>query len=530
MSGQVVQYELSLKDGLSEKVDGAARHVKKLESNLGELGERIAHVAEAFGISFAIFKGGEFIHEGIEEMEKMHKAEAALQNTMENMGTYTEEAFEKGVKGAEELSRNLNYTKADILGLQSQLGLVGNIGEEEMGRITKASADLATKMGTGLEEAGNLLAKAINAPEMARRLGMALKIDPGVMEHIQNLAKHGKEAQARLELLAITEAKVGGAAEAAFNADPMARFNKTMLEVKESVGALAIDFLKTLTPALEWVSSMFKYTATWMKQHKELLGDIGRTLIILGSAYLVYKGILLGLVAAEKLNSFWELVQVAAMVQANAMQGELSIGMTILTAVQYGLNAAMEANPIGFFIGLIAAATAAVVFMWKEWEGFRAFLFAMWGVIKEFGRIVADVFTGLWHVIHGVFTFNGSEIIKGAEQGVSAMADAGKRMASAYMEGWDEGKKNFNEDHEKKESLIPKRVTGKGGATIEKPSKEVKSKATGSKSVTVNVSIQKLGETHISVTNIKEGMQSLREGIIKTLSGAVNDFQIVADH
>jgi hypothetical protein len=37
---------------------------------------------------------------------------------------------------------------------------------------------------------------------------MQLKIDPQIQEHLQNLAKHGKEAQARLELLTIVENKL----------------------------------------------------------------------------------------------------------------------------------------------------------------------------------------------------------------------------------------------------------------------------------------------------------------------------------
>lgn len=531
MSDQKVEYELSMKDGLSAPVDKASHHVKKLESNLGELVERLDHVAEAFGISFAIYKGGEFIHEGIEQTERLDEASAQLQNTMQNMGTFTQEAFDKVTAASEELSEHVKFNQDDILGLQSQLRMVGNIGESEMQRLISVSADLATKMNMSLQEAGDLLSRGINSPEMARRVGMQLKIDPRVMEHIQNLARHGKEAAARMELLAAAESKVGGAAEAAFDASPLSRFHKTMYDIQMEVGELAVKVLEFLAPALNFVSATFKDSIAWMKEHKQLLKDIGFTALTVGGAYLTYQGILLGLVAVEKLNAFWEMVQLAAMVKANVMQGELSIGMTILTAAQYGLNAAMKANPLGFFITLIAGAIAAVVEMWNRWEGFRAFLFAMWGVIKEFGRIVADVFTGLWHVIHGVFTFNGSEIVKGAEQSVTAYAEAGKRMATAYMEGWDEGKKNFNDDHqESKESLIPKPGKGARPVLASEAVKEPKTKATGSKSVVINVHIQKLGETHIAVTNIKEGLTKIHDQIVSVLEGATNDFQVIADH
>lgn len=503
MSDQVVQYELSLKDGLSTGIDKAEGHANKLEHTMHSLGERVTSVAEAFGISFAIFKGIEFVHEGIEEMEKLHKAEAAVQNTMENMGAYTQEAFEKMVAGAKEASQSVNYTQADILGLQSQLGLVGNIGEKEMGRITQASADLATKMGTGLEEAGNLLAKAINAPEMARRLGMALKIDPAVMEHIQNLAKHGHEAQARLELLAITEAKVGGAAAAAFNADPLARFNKIMLDVKQEVGALAISALRLLVPALEWVGNAFKTVSTWIKQNMEFV-----------------KALAIGVGVAAVAWGVYTVVQSAA-----------AIGLAITTAAQWALNAAMDANPIGIVIIALAAMVTAIVYAYEHIAKFRADLWGTWEVIKEFGRIVGDVFMGVGKVIAGALTLSPSLIKEGFNQTLDAVTNAGNRLGHAFKTGYDEGMADFNASQAKeKESLIPKKGTGAKVFPIDKP-KEPKIKATGSRTVTINVHIQDLVKTfNVNTTNLKQGAVDVKNAIVNALTDATNDFQIVADH
>ncbi|HEY4063206.1 MAG TPA: hypothetical protein VGM30_14970 [Puia sp.] len=504
MSDQQAVYELSLKDGLSPKVEEADHHVNKLEHSMEGLSERVAHVAEAFGISFAIFKGIEFVHEGVEEMEKLHKAEAGLQNTMENMGTYSQEAFEKMSAGADDLAHHMNYTQAEVLELQSQLGLVGNIGEKEMDRLTKVSADLATKMGTGLSEAGNLLARGINSPEMARRVGMALKIDPGVMEHIQNLAKHGKEAAARMELLAVAESKVGGAAEAAFNADPLARFNKTMVDLKLEVGNAAISLLKVLAPALEWIGTAVRDVAHWVKENWEAIKNWAEIL-----------GAIVAPIAAVTIGTW-----------------ALSAGATALaTSLEFaaGIMDVIAANPLALFLSAVAA---AVIYCYKHFATFHAFLFGVWEFIKEFGRTVMDIFTALGHVIHGVFTFNWSEIKSGFTQGVDAIADAGTRMGHAYKKGFEEGMADYNKDQATEaHTLIPEKKTGPRPVfASDKVAKEPKTKATGSKSVTINVIIQKLGETHLNVTNIKEGMTKLHDQIVTVLSGAVNDFQVVADH
>lgn len=494
MSDQDVTYELNLKDGLSSKIQAADGHVNHLEHSMHGLGESVMKTVEAFGISFALFKGISFVEEGMESMEKVHKSEAQLQNTMENMGTYTKESFEKAIGAAADLSKNILYSKADVIELQAQLGLVGNIGEEEMGRLTKVSADLSTKMGIGLGEAGNLLAKAINAPEMARRLGMALKIDPAVMEHVQNLAKHGKEAEARMELLGIAESKVGGAAEAAFNADPMARFNKTMGSLKNDVGGLAIDLLKRLTPALEWTANAFKEASKWIKEHKQLVEIVGSVLIGVGTGIMI-----------------------------------VVTAMKIWTGVQWALNAAMTANPISIIIVAIGAVVGWVIYAYKHFATWRAVVTGLWEVIKEFARIVADIFMGLWHTIHGVFTFNPSEVKDGLLQQADAMLDAGKRLAGAFSKGYDDGMKGFAEDHK---SLIPE-PDGKPGKGAKpkttQPPTEPKTKATGSKSVTINVSIKDLVQTlNVNSTTFKEAPAKIKEMIVAVLADATNDFQIVA--
>lgn len=504
MSDQVVQYELNLKDGLTSGIDKAESHANKLEHTMHSLGERVAHVAEAFGISFAIFKGMEFVEAGIESMEKVHQAEAQLQNTMENMGTYSEEAMEKAVAAAGDLSKSIKFSRTDVIELQSQLGLVGKIGENEMGRLTKVSADLATKMGMGLSEAGNLLAKAINAPEMARRLGMALKIDPGVMAHIQNLAKHGHEAQARMELLAVAESKVGGAAEAAFNADPLAKFNKIMGSIKNDVGGLAIEFLKKLTPALEWVATAFKNVSIWIKEHKDLLQAIA---IGVGVATAAWLGYLLAINAVSLATKAW-------------------------TAIQWALNAAMDANPIGILIVAIGALIAAVVYCYNHFAKFRAILWGVWETVKEFGRIVADVFIGVGKVIEGVLTLKPSMVKEGFEQTLDAITNAGNRLGHAFKKGYDDGMADFDESQKKdKEGLIPKRALGRPQNFTTDKATEPKTKATGSKSVTINVSIKDLiGVQNINTTTLKEGAGKIREMVVQIMSGAVNDFQVVADH
>ncbi|MBO5428063.1 MAG: tape measure protein [Prevotella sp.] len=58
--------------------------------------------------------------------------------------------------------------------------------------------------------------------------------------------------------------------------------------------------------------------------------------------------------------------------------------------VQWLLNVALSANPIGVVITVIAALVAAVVYCWNKFAGFRAFILTMWDTMKGFGNIIKD--------------------------------------------------------------------------------------------------------------------------------------------
>lgn len=62
----------------------------------------------------------------------------------------------------------------------------------------------------------------------------------------------------------------------------------------------------------------------------------------------------------------------------------------IWEGVQWLLNVALTANPIGIVITVIAALVAAVVYCWNKFAGFRAFLLTMWSTIKGFGDIIKN--------------------------------------------------------------------------------------------------------------------------------------------
>lgn len=274
---KVEAYENSAFARMKQSATGYLNHIKsgfeKLKSGVGGALGKAGGILGLIGISTGVFAGAEFAKASIEASHHLHMAEAALQNTMQNKGA-SHFDFLAAVEGADRLSKHMLYTKENVIDLESQLRLVGNISESQMQRMAKDSADMATKFHMGLDEAGNALAKAVNNPEMLRRLGMQLKISPLVQEHLQDLASKGKEAQARLELLTIVEKQVGGAAEAAFNTDPLAQYGKALEELKVSAGDALMPLVTSLadsaTKTLEWMNISKTAPQVLMNEQSEI--------------------------------------------------------------------------------------------------------------------------------------------------------------------------------------------------------------------------------------------------------------------
>lgn len=102
---------------------------------------------------------------------------------------------------------------------------------------------------------------------------------------------------------------------------------------------------------------------------------------------------------------------------------------TIATGIQWALNAAFVASPLGWIVLGIAAVVAAGIALYKNWDKVKAFAVSLWEKLKSiFGGIgdwfkgvwdgVVNIFTGAWDKIKGVFSGIG-DWFKSIWEGVS---------------------------------------------------------------------------------------------------------------
>ena len=506
---QVVEYVMTLKDLLTQKIQQAETRAKSFEHQLHEagnaaegIGTKMSSGLKMLGIGFAAFEGFNFIHEGIEKAEELHQAEVQLTNSMQNMGTYSKEAFEEIEKSAGKFADTVRFSKADVIGLQSLLVMTGVKGEESLQRMTTASADMAAKFGGDMKEWGNVLAKSITDPMMARRLEQKVFISPEAKKHIADLAKAGKETEAQMSLLAAVEDKVADSATSAFNADPLARYNKAMGKLKLAAGEAGMEILSELQPALMKVIAgvksfvgWIKDSVHWMKEHKDLMTAAGVAIGIIATYYAI-----------------------------------ITTATTLWTAAQWLLNAALSANPISIAVIALAALAAGLVYAYEKVSWFKAGLWAAVAIVKEFGAIVSDVFSGIGQIWTSIWKGDLSGIKDGTMKAIGAIANASQRIGNAAAQGYAEGMADFTKSQQ---------TVGAAGSTIKnknvKPDKsevvkDIAAKgATGQKITTINIRIDKMIEKfNISTTNLQDATSKIQEKVAEALLGAVRDSQLKA--
>lgn len=98
--------------------------------------------------------------------------------------------------------------------------------------------------------------------------------------------------------------------------------------------------------------------------------------------------------------------------------------------VQWLLNVAMSANPIGLVIAAVAALAAGVIYCWNKFAGFRAVVLTVWDTITGFGKAIKDaVVDRFWEIVDGIGAVGKAmvSLIKGDFEGAWQQAQTGAR-------------------------------------------------------------------------------------------------------
>lgn len=522
-----------MKDAVTPHLHEMEAGADRFERKLGSIKDKAMEMGEALGIAFGAYKIFEFIKSSGEVYEKLEQANAQLEAGLESTHGAAGETMEMLQAMQQKFRDSTNYSRDSLADMQAQLLSFGGVTKTNFEAISKATLEVAARTGADIHSEAIMMGKAFDDPAE----GLMKLSRQGVMfseqekTQIKILEEHGQLAKAQQVMLSEIMNKYANSAENARKANPFGDFDEDVESLQLDLGQLVAAFKEELAPVLSVIAKDFKDVIDWMREHKSLMKDIGYGIAIAAAAWGVYEAITLANIAATKMAVLWEGIQLVSINVLGDAFLEASVGEKILAAAQWGLNAAMEANPIGLIVAAIAAVTAAIMYCWEHFAGFRAFLMATWEVIKEYYKIVADVFVGIYHIIKGTFTLNPKEVSQGLLQSVDAVKDAGSRLATAAQTGWKEGMDSFAKDHpDDKKTLIPdnKDKAKKAGAEEAHKVHEPKTKATGSKNINIKIEIKELvHEFNVQTTILKEGVGKIRDLVAGALVNAVNDSQII---
>lgn len=538
-----IRYTITANDMLSGKLQQADGQAVKLESTMGGLNK----IMGTLGIGFAVFKGLDFIKGGIEKVEQMHQATAQVQSALTSTNNAAGLSMKQLEESASSLASNTKFSQTDVFGMQSLLLTFTSVKDKIFNEAQPAIMDLAQRMGGDLKGASIQVGKALNDPIQGmtalRRVGVSFSDSQKTV--IKHLQETGDLAGAQKIILKELATEFGGSAQAAFNADPLAQFNKTMGGFQKSIGLGAMALLESLKPALDLVADAFKglgdgikTTIAYFEEHKTVAEVLKTFLFAIVGILIVYN-------AQQKLSAMYTAFTTASFIANTFATAAMTAGMAGASAggmVLAGVMALINAvNPFVWIVIAIAAVIAAVVYCYKHFEKFRGVVWAIGSVIKEYVSIWVDMFTGFGKMLKGVFTLDMGLIKEGFNQATSALFQSGKRLGDAAKKGYKNGIADFHKDAMKdaqteKEGKATKSKGLAGMKAIAPTTTSATAKPTkgtsgvqGNKAVTVNIQIGSLiHDFSIKTTNIQESASAIKEKVVMALTSAVNDSQLIA--
>jgi TP901 family phage tail tape measure protein len=313
---------------------------------------------------------------------------------------------------------------ADIFGegqVESINKLVSNLGQYKnavalAGDKTAAAGslqnDFKTEMGTTkaslekLKNSWNSLGVAIGEPfigpltSLASGLGVAVRLVTAIVDRCPILTTVVMGAA-----IAFTVAKVATLGYL---------YAATLVSDAWIFGKQAVTWLRN---AISKIPLLFQATTYQMIWHRAVT-------LYSAAAMRVQAAWQWAVNAATAVSKSNLVASTAAMIRYVAVSAVLAAKTVLATVAQWGLNAAMYANPLGLIVIGVVAVVAAIIWLWRNCESFRTAFTAIWGGIKSAAGAVFDWFAKkiewvvkAWRTVSGFF----SKLFGGGKDNVSAV-------------------------------------------------------------------------------------------------------------
>lgn len=154
------------------------------------------------------------------------------------------------------------------------------------------------------------------------------------------------------------------------------QFKDTLINLYRVIEPLLIPSFDLLSGIMTSIQPVVNLLASGMRILIENFSTIAPFVYAAAAAWLAYNTYMFVSTSILKGWTIAQWAQVTAMIAAEK--------------IQWLLNVAMSANPIGLVIAAVVALVAAVVYCWNKFAGFRAFIYTAWDTIVEFGEAIKE--------------------------------------------------------------------------------------------------------------------------------------------
>ena len=230
-------------------------------------------------------------------------------------------------------------------------------------------------------------------------LGMLkyVKATGGLSNAMSTLPYYLRVAGAELKYLSL---KMAAFDPATLPAKIKGAFSAAATSVRSSITSMISSFTRGMKAAWSFSANMVRSIASWTVKFAQGIGMVVKQLGILAFNFVR---------AAVKAALFG-----VKMLVAKAAMIAQSIATGVVTAAQWALNIAMNANPIGLIITAVGVLIAGIVLLYKNWDsvwsGILVITDKVWTGIKAGWDWIVVVFRSVVSLFQSVFEATGSSI------------------------------------------------------------------------------------------------------------------------
>ena len=509
---------LSLKDQFTTPLQKATKSVKNMDRQLEKAGNQVKAfgrkikngmktVAKWAAVGFGALTAGAvlFAKQSIDAAKDQVRIEKLLETTMKRTSNASKEQIQ-AIKDEASALQNVGIVGDEVaLAGANQLAVYGLRSDQIKKLMPNLNDMIAKEKGlNGTQEDAVAMADVIGKAMNGKTKGL-LKYGVSLTAAEEKLFKTMKQEQ-RMEFISkkLNES-IGGTNKALRETDEgkIVAAKNAWGDMKEELGKKLLPYLgkfaewfETKIPAIQnfilgiadKIQELVTKAEPYITQIKDMFGKIfekvkpalEETWQILSDAGSVAIDIAQGIInhwdrispiiytvagaitaynLATTIRNNKEMIYLGYMKTKNALDTIAAILTGQLTIKQWALNAAMNANPIGLVIGLIAALIGIIWMAWRNWDKICNFIGRAWEWLKEVINSICEVLVGIFmpiwdavcnaviwlkdiilgvcDVVGGIFTAIWDGVVKALDKLKEGFNKVTDFITGAFMSAWD---------------------------------------------------------------------------------------------